>query len=36
MSYAEVARRLQLPEGTVKSRIRNGMRRLSNTLSEVL
>jgi RNA polymerase sigma-70 factor (ECF subfamily) len=36
LSYVEVARRLQQPEGTVKSRIRSGMRRLSVALSEVL
>jgi RNA polymerase sigma-70 factor (ECF subfamily) len=35
MSYVEVARRLSQPEGTVKSRIRSGMRRLSTSLSEV-
>lgn len=34
LSYAEVARRLGQPEGTVKSRIRTGMRRLSVTLAE--
>jgi RNA polymerase sigma-70 factor (ECF subfamily) len=35
MSYAETARRLGQPEGTVKSRIRSGMRKLSVLLAEV-
>ena len=35
MSYVEVARRLSQPEGTVKSRIRSGMRRLSSSLAHV-
>lgn len=33
LSYVQVADRLGAPEGTVKSRIRNGMRRLSSSLS---
>ncbi len=32
LSYVEVARRLRQPEGTVKSRIRSGMKKLSTTL----
>lgn len=35
LTYVEVARTLEEPEGTVKSRIRSGMRKLSETLSEV-
>lgn len=35
LSYAEVATRLGQPEGTVKSRIRSGMRKLSVLLAEV-
>jgi RNA polymerase sigma-70 factor (ECF subfamily) len=35
LSYVEVARRLRQPEGTIKSRIRSGMRRLSVSLAEV-
>ena len=35
MSYATVAERLGLPEGTVKSRIRSGMRRLSRRLADL-
>lgn len=34
LSYVDVAHRLGLPEGTVKSRIRSGMRRLSLALAE--
>lgn len=34
LSYIDVARRLGLPEGTVKSRIRSGMRRLGLALAE--
>lgn len=34
-SYAEVAKRLGAPEGTVKSRIRSGMRTLSSSLGEL-
>lgn len=36
LSYVEVAKRLGAPEGTVKSRIRVGMRKLSTALSEVV
>lgn len=35
LSYVEVAKRLGAPEGTVKSRIRNGMKKLSVSLAEV-
>jgi RNA polymerase sigma-70 factor, ECF subfamily len=35
LSYTEVARRLDQPEGTVKSRIRTGMRKLSVSLADV-
>lgn len=35
LSYVEVARRLGVPEGTIKSRIRSGMRKLASTLEEV-
>lgn len=35
LSYVEVAKRLDTPEGTVKSRIRSGMRKLSVSLAEV-
>lgn len=35
LSYVEVARRLGAPEGTVKSRIRAGMRKLSMSLAGV-
>lgn len=35
LTYIETAQRLDLPEGTVKSRIRTGMRKLSHTLAEV-
>jgi RNA polymerase sigma-70 factor (ECF subfamily) len=34
LSYVEVARRLGEPEGTVKSRIRSGMKKLATSLSE--
>lgn len=35
LSYVEVAKRLGAPEGTVKSRIRLGMKKLSAALAEV-
>ena len=35
LSYVEVAKRLGQPEGTVKSRIRSGMRKLAVSLAEV-
>ena len=35
LSYVEVARRLGQPEGTVKSRIRSGMRRLAVSLAKI-
>jgi RNA polymerase sigma-70 factor (ECF subfamily) len=35
LSYVEVARRLGAPEGTVKSRIRSGMRKLATSLQGV-
>ena len=35
LTYVDVAKKLGLPEGTVKSRIRSGMRRLSLALAEV-
>ncbi len=35
LSYVEVARRLGAPEGTVKSRIRSGMKKLSGALAGV-
>lgn len=35
LSYAEVAKRLGAPEGTVKSRIRTGMRKLASSLQSV-
>lgn len=35
LSYVEVAKTLDQPEGTVKSRIRSGMRKLSSALEEV-
>jgi len=35
MTYVEVAKTLEEPEGTVKSRIRSGMRKLSDVLGEV-
>lgn len=35
LSYVKVAERLALPEGTVKSRIRAGMKKLSTSLSGV-
>ncbi len=34
LSYVQVAEKLDLPEGTVKSRIRAGMKKLSRALSE--
>ena len=34
LSYVEVARKLGQPEGTVKSRIRSGMRKLSTSLAD--
>lgn len=35
LSYVEVARKLGEPEGTVKSRIRSGMRKLADAIGEV-
>ena len=35
LTYVEVARKLAEPEGTVKSRIRSGMKKLSEVLAEV-
>jgi RNA polymerase sigma-70 factor (ECF subfamily) len=35
LSYVDVAKRLGAPEGTVKSRIRSGMKKLSESLIEV-
>jgi RNA polymerase sigma-70 factor (ECF subfamily) len=35
LSYVAVAERLGLPEGTVKSRIRSGMRRLAHSLADL-
>lgn len=35
LSYVEVARRLEAPEGTVKSRIRSAMRKLSVSLEDL-
>jgi len=35
LTYVEVAKRLEQPEGTVKSRIRSGMMKLSEILPEV-
>jgi RNA polymerase sigma-70 factor, ECF subfamily len=35
LSYVEVARQLEAPEGTVKSRIRSGLRRLATSLEGV-
>ncbi len=35
LSYVETARRLDAPEGTVKSRIRSGMKKLSLALAEL-
>lgn len=35
LSYVETATRLRQPEGTVKSRIRSGMRKLATALQEV-
>lgn len=34
LTYVETARRLGLPEGTVKGRIRSGLRKLGETLAE--
>jgi RNA polymerase sigma-70 factor (ECF subfamily) len=36
LTYVDVAKHLDQPEGTVKSRIRSGMRKLSETLPEVV
>lgn len=35
LTYVEVARKLDEPEGTVKSRIRSGMKKLADALSEL-
>jgi RNA polymerase sigma-70 factor (ECF subfamily) len=35
MTYVEVARRLEAPEGTVKSRIRSGMKKLAAALADI-
>jgi RNA polymerase sigma-70 factor (ECF subfamily) len=35
LSYVQVARHLDAPEGTIKSRIRNGMRKLASSMQEV-
>jgi len=35
LTYVEVAKQLDEPEGTVKSRIRSGMKKLSESLAEV-
>lgn len=35
MTYVEVARRLDLPEGTVKTRIRTGMKKMATALASV-